>query len=153
MDFFKVSKDDIDKVKNNRGIQFKHGEEFTMLIEEIKEVTETGKEKLIISGTITSGEHSGRKHSIFVFKNSMSFFIDLLMCYYSEEEIMSGKASPEDLVGRSFSSTISISTHNGREYTNYRRVSAVSSVPELGGTSSSVSETIAKQVESSADVF
>lgn len=150
MDFFKVSKEDIDKVKSNKGITFKHGEEFTMLIEEVKEVTETGKEKLIIGGKVIGGEHDGKKHSIFIFKNSMSFFVDLLMCYYTEKEITDGAASAEALLGRMFSATISISSYNDKQYTNYRKVRAASSVPEIGGSIASVQE---KQVEASRDLF
>jgi hypothetical protein len=148
MDFFKVTKEDIDKVKENKGINFKHGDVFTMIIEELKEVTETGKEKLIVSGKIVGGEYNGRKHSIFVFKNSMSFFIDLLMCFFSEADITAGKATPEALVGKMFTSHISISQYNGKDYTNYRKVTAASSVPDMP-----IAQVQANQAAASKDLF
>jgi len=126
---FKVSKEDVDNAKKSGFVEFKTGDTPVFLIEEIKEETEKDKERIIIGCSIIGGEHDGRKYSHFIYASNKKFFVQVLGCFFTEEEIMS-EFNIEDIIGQQFTGTVKLNDYKGKTYTNFNSLTAVSNVPE-----------------------
>ncbi len=150
MSFFKVTKEDINKAKESTRFEFKDGDKPILMITEIKEITETGKEKLIVSGQVLGGEYNGRKYSIYISPKQTSMMIEFLSCFYSEEQILNGEANPEHIIGQKITFEVNLREYNGKQYPNYRRMKLATDIPEGLDVELPNAE---EQAEESASVF
>ena len=153
-DFFKVSKEEVEKAKSGGIPKFEEGETPTFLIEELKENEKDGKKSLKIGTKIMDGKNEGKSYPHMVYENK-SFLVNLLSCFYTEAEIMGGGFNPEDMVGRKFKARVvkSKSKKNDKIYTNFYDLEAVSDVPDMPDTvtDAEVEEAVANSGPTEAD--
>ena len=128
-DFLDITEDDIKQAKSGGKIVFKDKEEVVFLIEELKKkefkTKDGNEEKLCVSCQIVGGDHDGKKHTFFIGAKGKRLLINILKCFWTEEDILSGKYDLSDLIAKKVESTAVI--RNG--YTNFYDFTPVSDVP------------------------
>jgi len=138
--FFQPTKEELAKADKTRPV-FKADEVVGFLVTEIKEgVDNDGKARVIVGTNVTTGEHTGKDFAFFINDNptSKGIIINMMKCFWSDEEMLAGQAGGIKLIGKQFSSPCKESHKlvNGetKTYQNFYQFTAVDSTPSIPTT-------------------
>lgn len=125
LDFFNVTKEDIDKAKEFKGITWLDGDKPTFQILAVKEKIDNDnpdKSSVTLEMLVCSEKHQGKKDFLYISKKNTSLRVDLLSALFTEEQLLSGQVNQESMLGRKFSCTMKESVTDGKKYINYRNI-------------------------------
>jgi hypothetical protein len=118
--FFKPTEEDLNEAMKDV-VALKHNEEYHFIITEIKEdVDNEGKPRVVVKSSILNTDQKGKNYSLFIRSNPTGKrqWIELLSCWYTQEQIMAGLA-PSSLIAKQFSSVCKVTAKEGKEYANF----------------------------------
>lgn len=137
LDFLTPTKEQITEAQSGGFPEFENNENVTFLIEEIKDGKDKeGNQQGIIAAQIVGGKNDKKKYSFFLRNNQqgMKLYVNMMLTYFTEEQIINKTASAKDLIGKKVESIAKKKDFNGKTYTNFYEFQPVSDVPdELGG--------------------
>lgn len=133
MDFFKPTDAEITEAVNGNRAVFNHGDEVTMVIDEIKTKDGDSDVKIIVGCKVVGGEQNGKEVAHFIRDNAPSkkLWFAILNAVFTPEHIRGGFA-PSELVGKTVKSKAEVSAKGDKEYTNFYKFAEVSNVPDMG---------------------
>jgi len=145
--FFKPTKEELLSADKTRPV-FIANENVVFMISEVKEtVDKDGKDRLIIGTVVQSGTHKGKEYAFFINDNptSRGIVINMMKCFWTDEEMLGGRAGGVGFLGKTLSSECKESSKmvNGAAvvYQNFYQFKEVSSAPTIGGGLPSVPTT------------
>ena len=130
---FAPTKAELAEASSGGRVPFKANTEYTFIITEVKETTDTNNQPRVILGTkIAGGEFDGKDHSFFfddARPKSKEIFYGLLGTLFDEAQLTSGQVTPGSLVSKKIASTPKMTAKEGTEYANFYTFKEVSDVP------------------------
>ena len=134
MSMFAPSKAELAEATSGGRVPFKANTEYTFIISEVKETTDTNNEPRVILGTkIVGGEFDGKEHAFFfddARPKSKEVFYKLLLALYDQSLLESGSITPASLVSKKVKSTPKMTAKEGKEYANFYVFTEASDVPD-----------------------
>jgi len=138
MSMFAPNKEELAEASSGGRVPFKSATEYTFLIDEVKETTDTNGQPRVIVGTkIVGGEFAGKAHAFFFDEarpKSKEVFYNLMLSLFDEATIVGGDVTPASLISKSVKATPKMTVKEGKEYANFYTFAEASDVPEGLGT-------------------
>lgn len=140
--FFQPSADEIKDAQSGGRLEFKHNEEYTFLINGVKEQDGDKGQVLIVEAQVVGGDLDQGKHS-FWFRNTKpgkKQWINMLRALFSDEEIQSGSVTPSSIMSKSVKSVAKESLYKDKVYYDFWNFAEAGGVPDMGSATVSTDD-------------
>lgn len=130
MGMFDLTQEELEEAKSGGFPEFKDGETYGFLIEEIKDNSD--KERIEVKTKITLGDQSGKTNTFFYFYTNKRSWIDFLGVFFTEQEMLAGNIQSRlpEIIGLEYTAKCKKSPYKGKVYDNWRELARKSDVPE-----------------------